>query len=94
MARLSVGLELLLVYPEGLRSIPESRARPGLEECDDLEFALVERRADSAADLERLATVIGAQQRGSVGTLAECLLDYWIRTAKGGAVDDVAQLAS
>ena len=31
---------------------------------------------------------------GSVSTLAECLHDYWVRTAKGGSIEETVNLAS
>ena len=81
-----------LVYPESLKKLPESRAKDALGSCETLEFALVRRRG--AAEAADSADGAGARQTGSVATFAECLHDYWIRTARGASVEDVVQQAS
>lgn len=91
---LTVDLVFLLVYPERLKHGPESKASAALSGCGSLEFALVKRRGVADGTPHTLAAVIGTKQTGSVTTLAEYLHGYWIRTAKGGSVEDSVELAS
>ena len=95
---LTVDSVFALVYPESLRGLPESQARGALAACNSLEFALVDRqesidvRGEAGDGASSFST--GDRQRGSVSTLAEYLHDYWIRTAKGGSVEETVALAS
>ncbi len=87
---LTVDFVLALVYPESLSKIPESQAKEELALSDDLQFTSVARRNSE----EERGYVLGTRQRGSVAMLAEYLLDFWIRTSKGGSVEETVEQAS
>ena len=84
-----------LVYPKELQGMPESRARAELPRRNDLVFSWVERRESTGAQHVGLPEyIIRGRQNGSVATLAELLHDFWIRSAKGGSVEDAVRQAS
>lgn len=84
-----------LVYPKELQRMPESLARAELPKRNDLVFSWVERRESTGAqDVAPPEHIIRGRQSGSVATLAELLHDFWIRSAKGGSVEDAVEQAS
>ena len=92
---LAVDFVLALAYPKDLQRLPESRSRAELSQRDDLVFAWVERREPAAVqDVAVPEHIIRIKQSGSVATLAELLHDFWIRSAKGGSVEDAVAQAS
>lgn len=83
-----------IVYPERLKKLPESRAREELASCEDLEFQQLARRTAGIAFAEPPSNASATRVRGSLTGFAECLHDYWIRTAAGGPVEETVELAS
>ena len=83
-----------VVYPERLKKLPESRAREELASCEDLEFQQLARRPAGIAFMAPPSKASETRVRDSVTGLAECMHDYWIRTAAGGPVEETVELAS
>lgn len=83
-----------IVYPERLKKLPESRAREELASCEDLEFQQLARWPAGIAFVAPPPMASQTRVRGSLTGLAECLHDYWIRTAAGGPVEETVELAS
>ena len=92
---LTVDYVFALIYPKQLQRLPESRARAELPRRSDLVFCLLERRESGGAQPVALPAYIArGRQSGSVAGLAELLHDFWIRSAKGGSVQEAVEEAS
>ena len=91
---LSVDFVFAVVYPEGLKGIAESLARTELSRCNSLQFAIVSRRNSAGTASPNDDHILGIWQQGSVSTLADYLFDFWIRSSKGGSVEDTVAEAS
>ena len=91
---LSVEFVFALLYPDRLRAIPESRAKKELAATESLRFAIVSRREPAGTPPENGANSVGTWHQGSVAVLAEHLHDFWIRSLKGGSVQETVDLAS
>lgn len=84
-----------LVYPNDLRRMPESRARPELAKRTDLIFERVDSRAGGDASVDSPdAQVVRTRHAGSVATLAEFLHNFWIQSSKAGSVEEAVEQAS
>ena len=91
---LSVEFVFALLYPDRLRAVPESQARKELVATESLRFAIVSRRESGGAPSDKEAFSVGTWHQGSVAVLAEHLHDFWIRSLKGGSVQETVDLAS
>ena len=91
---LTVEFVFALLYPDRLKAVPESQARKELAATESLRFAIVSRREPEGTPPENGAYSVGTWHQGSVAVLAEHLHDFWIRSLKGGSVQETVDLAS
>lgn len=84
-----------VVYPAYLRDLPESEAARELAQCDSLEYTLVPRSTEDRTPFGELVGpfqgALDARPTGPVGSLAECLRNYWVQTATGSSVDETVR---
>ena len=91
---LTVDYVFAVAYPANLRELPESRARDELAQCASLQFAVVSRRPQALGSEAADDHIAGIPHHGAVSTLADYLLDFWVRSSKSGSVEEtVAQAA-
>ena len=91
---LTVEFVFALLYPDRLKAVPESQARKELAATESLRFAIVSRCEPEGTPPENGAYSVGTWHQGSVAVLAEHLHDFWIRSLKGGSVQETVDLAS
>ena len=88
---LPVTCAFALVYPDNLKTIPESRARAQLETCKALQFSQLFPPDPRPNLFPAGAHQSETTQTGSVTALAECLHAFWIHTEHSGGVEDTVR---